>query len=194
MKASLRSLLFIASISLAPIPAGATTLLRMDLPQLSQSADAVVRGTVQKVQSRWSGDRRRIVTDVEVEVAEVLKGGSLRKVIVTQPGGQVGDIGQRVAGLAAFTSGEEVVLFLQKKGPDRFHVSGMAQGKFRIQRTGPGKPPIAIPEPLGDTLLLDPSTGQATESGLRALPLATLKSTVLKAAAASEGKPPESGR
>ncbi|NOK14151.1 hypothetical protein HNS30_34435, partial [Corallococcus exercitus] len=65
---------------LGGLPVGATTMLRADLPQMAQTSDTVVQGVVRRVQSRWSGDKQRIVTDVEIQVTDALKG---------QPGGTV---------------------------------------------------------------------------------------------------------
>lgn len=176
---TLRVLLpFVLLLSLA---AGATTLLRADLPELAQTSDAIVHGTVRRVESRWSGDGRRIVTDVEIQVTEALKGQAGQAggtVLVTQPGGRVGDIGQRVSGLAAFTPGEEVVVFLERRGKQAFRVSGMAQGKYQVQRTEGGKSAMAVPEPTGDVLLLDPDSGQPTATSLRSLSLTELKAAI----------------
>ena len=160
------------------LPASATTMLRADLPELAQSSDAIVHGTVRRVESRWSGDGRRIVTDVEIQVTEALKGQPGSSVLVTQPGGQVGDIGQVVSGLASFSPGEEVVVFLVRHGAQAFRVTGMAQGKYQVQRSADGKSAMAVPAPTGDTLLLDPVTRQPTRSSLQALSLTELKSSI----------------
>lgn len=170
------------SISLLlALPAGATTLLRTDVAALSSSSDAVVHGIVRRVESRWSGDKRRIVTDVEIEVTDTLKGQAGGSVLVTQPGGRVGDIGQVVHGLASFTPGEEVVVFLDRRGKRAYQVSGMVQGKFQVQRDADGKTVLAVPEPTGDVLLLDPATGQPAASAMKTVPLSELKATVRKA-------------
>lgn len=174
--AALRALLpFVLLLSLA---ASATTMLRADLPELARTSDAIVHGTVRRVESRWSGDGRRIVTDVEIQVTEALKGQAGSTVLVTQPGGRVGDIGQRVSGLASFTPGEEVVVFLERRGTQAFRLSGMAQGKYQVQRTEGGKGAMAVPEPTGDVLLLDPDTRQPTDSSLRSLSLPELKAAI----------------
>lgn len=157
------------------LPSEATTLLRKDVAELSSASDAVVHGTVRRVQSRWSGDRRRIITDVEIEVTESLKGQPGGTVLVSQPGGTVGDIGQVVHGLAHFTPGEEVVVFLERRGKASFEVSGMAQGKFQVRREG--KTVLAVPEPT-DALLLDPVTREPTQSALKPVALSELKATV----------------
>ncbi|XXF75806.1 hypothetical protein P2318_22445 [Myxococcaceae bacterium GXIMD 01537] len=170
-------------------PAGATTMLRVDLAGLSASSDAVVHGTVRRVESQWSGDGRRIFTDVEIEVHEALKGQPGATVVVTQPGGQVGDIGQVVHGLASFTPGEEVVVFLGRVGGDGYHVSGMSQGKFEVRRAADGKSVLAVPASTGDALLLDPVTRQPSASTLRTVPLSELKANVRAAVQGGSPRP-----
>jgi hypothetical protein len=160
------------------LPARATTVLQADLPELAQAADAVVHGTVRRMESRWSGDGRRIVTDVEIQVTESLKGQPGATVLVTQPGGHVGDVGQVVHGLATFKQGEEVVLFLERRGPRAFRVAGMTQGKYQVQRSADGTQVLAVPESSGETLLLDPDTRQPTASTHRTLSLPELKAAI----------------
>jgi hypothetical protein len=174
--------------------AGATTLLRTDVAELSSTSDTIVQGTVRRVESRWSGDGRRIVTDVEIQVTDALKGQAGGTVLVTQPGGTVGDIGQVVHGLARFTPGEEVVVFLTRRGKVSFQVSGMAQGKFQVRRGADGKTVLAVPEPTGDSLLLDPVTRQPTESAMKAVPLTELKASVRTALERARPQPSQEKR
>ncbi|MHA7632363.1 hypothetical protein [Corallococcus sp. M7] len=176
---------------LGGLPVGATTMLRTDLPQMAQTSDAVVQGVVRRVQSRWSGDKRRIVTDVEIQVTEALKGQTGGTVIVTQPGGRVGDIGQVVGGLASFSEGEEVVVFLEKRGASAFQLSGMAQGKYQVKRTGPGA--MAVPASTGDAVLIDPKTRQETESNAKTVTLEELKASVRAAVQAQQAAPAKKG-
>jgi hypothetical protein len=173
---ALRALL-LPAVLLLSLSASATTMLRVDLPELTRSSDTIVHGTVRRMESRWSGDGRRILTDVEIQVTETLKGQAGGTVLVTQPGGRVGDIGQRVSGLASFTQGEEVVVFLERRGTRSFRVAGMAQGKYKVQRSEEGTRVLAVPEPT-DALLVDPDTRQPTTSSLQSLPLAELKASI----------------
>jgi hypothetical protein len=113
-------------------------------------------------------------------------------VLVIQPGGRVGDVGQVVHGLASFTPGEEVVVFLEKRGARAFRVSAMAQGKYQVKRDADGKAALAVPE-SSEALLLDPVTRKPTESALRPLTLAELKAAVhaaLRTAPAQKGQTP----
>ena len=178
---ALRALL--PAVLLLCLPAGATTMLKVELPELARSADLIVHGKVLRLQSRWSGDGRRILTDVEIQVTEALKGQAGPTVLVTQPGGRVGDIGQKVSGLASFAAGEEVVVFLSRQGPQGYRVSGLAQGKYQVQRTEAEAQALAVPESTGDALLLDAASRQPVEGTSRGLALEELKAAIRAALA-----------
>ena len=166
----------LAALALAVLPAGAraTSAIALDLPSLAGGSDAGVHGRVTRVQSRWTRDGHLIVTDVEIAVVETLKGPAAQTVVVVQPGGQVGDIGQVVSGLASFSEGEEVVVFLERQGSSRFQVTGLSQGKFRVERSTDGRDAFAVPE-ASDATLVDPSTRAPVPSPLRILELSELK-------------------
>jgi len=113
-------------------PALAAVARPTSIEDLARGSAAVVRGTVQRTSPRWSGDGRRILTDVEISVAGVWRGSAPDRVVVTVPGGIAGGVGQRVDGAAVFTEGEEVVAFLARVG-DGWTVAGHALGKFRVE-------------------------------------------------------------
>lgn len=161
----------------------ATTLLAADVPSLSRSADLIVIGTVQTSTARLTRDGRQVMTDTQIKVLEVLKGKASATVVVMQPGGIVGDLGQRVEGTAPFSPGEEVLLFLDRRGADHFTVTAMIQGKFRIERSSDGKAVFAVPEAPSAARLVDPATHQETASGLQPLALPVLKAKIAAALA-----------
>lgn len=187
----MRRVIAVASTVLAST-AAATTMLAQDIEALSRGADAVVQGTVTKVESRWTADKLRIVTVVELEVSEALKGAPGRTATLIQPGGVVGDVGQKVSGLASFAPGEEVVVFLERRGGGTFHVAGMAQGKFRVERSSDGQATFAIPEHV-DAVLLDPITREPVEPSARAMRLEELKQRVRAALGQAPAAPAPSG-
>jgi hypothetical protein len=115
---------------------------------------------------------------VEIEVTETLKGQTGSTVLLVQPGGQVGDIGQMVHGLPSFTPGEEVVVFLDRHGADAFRVTAMAQGKYQVRHAADSRSVLAVPENTGEALLLDPTTRQPTASAQRTLTLEELKAAI----------------
>ena len=165
----------LATLLLAGPSAWATTALVLDVPALSRSSDAVVHATVERVESRWTPDHARIVTDVHLVVLETLKGVPTPSVIITQPGGAVGRIGQRVEGLARFDPGEEVIVFLDNRGP-RFAVTGLSQGKFHVDRAT-AKVPFAR-QSKSEALFVDPLTAQPVSVEPLTLPLDVLRAQV----------------
>lgn len=152
-----------------------TTLVAMDVPALTRASDLVVRGTVVRVEPRWTEDKRRIITDSEILISEVLKGNVTGKtVVVMQPGGVLGEVGQMVHGTAKFSLGDEVVVFLEKRG-DRAFVVGLAQGRFLVDRSGP-TPMVKGGE--DDLFLVDAKTHQPVEAPNQPMSLAALIASV----------------
>jgi len=170
--------------------ARATSMVYQDLSALTQSSDAVVHGTVKKTESRWSGDHQRIITEVSIDVSEFVKGRGAKTVVVVQPGGEVGGIGQKISGLASFAEGEEVVLFLERSGAEKYRVAGMAQGKYRVERSSDKTAAFAVPESTGDAMVVDPQTSEPVQIDRQPMDLAALKAKVKAAAkAAPTGAP-----
>jgi hypothetical protein len=137
---------------------------------LARSSDAVVRGTVERQASRMVG--KRIVTDVEIRIASVWRGTAPQRVKVTVPGGVVGDLGQRVDGMASFTPGEEVVVFVGRSSDGRWRVNGAAQGKFKVDAAQ------AQARPSLDDVRFLRSEVRAGERAAEPMPLAELERRV----------------
>lgn len=120
-------------------PAHASVLLAMDLETLTSSADRVLVGTVEKVESHYvSPSSRYIVTDVTVRSERNLLGvpeGTL--FVVRKLGGTVGELGQLVHGEATYRVGEEVLLFASER-QGSFYAVGMAQGAMHVSRDSAG--------------------------------------------------------
>ncbi|HLL53745.1 MAG TPA: hypothetical protein VK447_09380 [Myxococcaceae bacterium] len=131
----LLSLGALALLVLSPAAEGAAVPHR-SFEEMTAQAPLVVRATVTASQARKVGTR--IYTFTDLRPTEALKGKAPATLVVRQPGGEVGSIGQRVAGAARFTVGEEVVLFLEPAKDDAAVqlVSGMAAGKVRLEQRG----------------------------------------------------------
>jgi hypothetical protein len=125
----MRSILCLLLLAVAA-PAVAALAVPASIEDLARGSDAVVRGRVASVTSRWVG--KRIYTFAEVETASVWRGSVPARVTVVTPGGVVGGIGQRADGAALFAGGEDVVVFLARAEAGAFRVSGLAQGKFAV--------------------------------------------------------------
>ncbi len=173
-----------AVVALGPVvctaPVGATTLVRLDLAHLTDSAQTVVHGRIVRSEPRWTDDHRRIVTVVTLRALETWKGSHAGTVTVLQPGGEIGRIGQRVEGVAALREGDEVVLFLARQGPAHVLV-GLAQGVYRVERD-PGGAVRAVPASTGDVGWVEARGGEARLARVP-LALADLRNQVLAAAA-----------
>jgi hypothetical protein len=116
----------------APLAAFATVVLSMSMEEMTARAPLVVRGTVHRVDAQWDEAHAKIWTSTEVVVSEVLKGQTRTTVLVRQPGGTVGGFGQHVSGVAVFTPGEEVVLFLEPAVDDAGAFVPMAMSSSKV--------------------------------------------------------------
>src|SRR5215471_9401007 len=139
-------------VLLASMDAVASNAIAMDVPALTAAASEVVRARVTSARAEWTGDHRRIVTYVGVEILETWKGRPGEQLTVLQLGGERDGLVQHVSGVASLGTGEEVVLFLARAGP--YHrVVGLAQGVYRIS-SGPS--PRALPASVEGLELVAP--------------------------------------
>jgi hypothetical protein len=129
-----RAALMIALLLASP-SARATVLVQLSTRQLAEQAEVVTRGKVLGQQVVEDGGR--LWTESTLRVLEPLKGRARRgqTLVLRQPGGERGRIGMRVAGVARFRVGEEVLVFATGAGSVQIPV-GMCQGKFEIIRSG----------------------------------------------------------
>jgi len=130
-------ILFSLAISiLLAASAGATTLVRLSLEQLSQAATVVIRGRILAQESHWNTAHTQIVTRTTVQVVQSVKGVAPSRVVIDQPGGAVGNVRVRVAGTVFFKPQDAFYLFLEpaRRDASQFLLVGMLQGAYRIVR------------------------------------------------------------
>jgi hypothetical protein len=108
--------------------------IQSDIQSLSKGADVILTGKVTKQNSSWNKDKTRIYTDVSVEVDEYLKGNSSNKtIVVTTPGGEVGEVGELYTHMPRFSKDEEVLLFVKKDTKDMsYKVLNGEDGKMTL--------------------------------------------------------------
>jgi hypothetical protein len=138
----MRPWLVLAAISAGALastlaPARAATFAATTVEEVARAADAVVRGRVAAATARATSEGR-IVTDVDIAVTDAWKGAPEPVVRVVVPGGRLPDVAMRVEGAPTFVAGEEVVVFLHRRGAG-WNVSGLALGKYRVE-DGEAKP------------------------------------------------------
>src|SRR5262245_44609180 len=132
--------ILVSILALHVTPAAASSGPRWSMRQLAGFADAIVVGRVASVSSGWDDTADTIYTYVSVDVSEVIK-GRLRtgRVVIKQLGGAAGPIGLEVFDQASFASGEEVLLFLERRPRDRtLYTAALAQGKWNVRRRRDG--------------------------------------------------------
>jgi hypothetical protein len=101
--------------------------------ELTDQSDVVAVGKVSAMKSEWNSDKSRIVTRVDINVREFLKGGgSDQSLVVVTLGGEVGDVGEIYSSTARFYRDEEVVVFALKKSGRDHEVAGGSQGRVPI--------------------------------------------------------------
>jgi len=134
----LRSSLLLVVLLLAPSAASATVMLELDLRALVGRADLVFVGKVIAKKSRWSEDRRHIVTDAVLAVQRSIHGRvTAKRVVIRSLGGTVGKVGMRVAGSPSLGVGQQLLLFTERRAGHRY-VVGMRQGVYRVTRARDG--------------------------------------------------------
>lgn len=119
----------------------ATTLRHLDTRSLTLGSSDIVVGAVESTTPRWSADRKKIFTDIDIRVAESLKGaggGSGERLTLTQLGGEIDGVRYSIPGGPLFRRGEEALVFVWRDAKGQAQVNGLAQGKFDITRDATG--------------------------------------------------------
>jgi hypothetical protein len=125
--------------TLAPGTARASLVTRLDTEALVRSSAVVVRGEVESV-AVGLDERGEIHTWVTVRVEEALKGAEGRtRVALRLPGGTWRDRVTQIFGVPRFARGERVVVFAVPTRGGPLTVTGLFQGKFRIEAGGAGE-------------------------------------------------------
>lgn len=132
------TILTVLVLGLFVLPARATVVVDLPLPEHSRRASLVVRGTVEEQHSDWEPEHRRIATFTKIRVLETLSGAAQPSslIVIRQPGGVVGEVGQHVAGTAQFTVGEEVVVLLEphRQATTEYTLVALAASKYAVKR------------------------------------------------------------
>jgi hypothetical protein len=134
--------------SLMARDATATVFAPREFSELVRAARAIVYGQVVSIRARESGDRLRVETLVTLRVGSYLKGNLGEEVTFVVPGGTFGRYRTVIVGAPQFREGEEVVLFLNTRGPSMPYVLRMGEGVFRVVRQPDSTERTVLPAPL----------------------------------------------
>jgi hypothetical protein len=180
-----RTAFFVVMLSAAAATAGATTLLRMSLAQISQTAQVIVRARCEGNFTAW--DAGEIWTFTTFQVEEVWRGSlPVPQIRVRLLGGRAGNLTSNVSGVPRFRAGEDVVLFLEKTPRGDFSVVSWEQGTFRIRR-GAAPGPENVTQDTASFATFDPATRRFAAEGIRNVPLEAFHARVDAALRASSG-------
>jgi len=173
--ALLPSLVLVLVLSLAA-PLSASTFLAMSTGEMAAQSDAVVVGTVLKVESFRDASGRAIVTQAALRVDENVFGESPTVVLVQTFGGTVDGYTVVAHGFPEFRLGDRLLVFLKNQPDGIAQVVGYRLGEYRVVRNRFGED-IAVPtlEPHVSLLTAD---GHAAERP-RTMRLDALKSQIL---------------
>ncbi len=103
---------------------------------MTDQSEVVVQGQVTRSWSDWDGEHKYIWTHYEIAVASTQKGRPGATVVVSEPGGVVGDKAMAIAGVVSYATGEQVAVFLQRMPNGYLRTTGWGQGKFSVDGSG----------------------------------------------------------
>lgn len=171
---ALRKTIALAALLVLCTTARATTFVGMNERTLTRAADAVVLGTVRRIETVGATDGG-ISTLITLEVERTLKGSVGRIVTLKQPGGRLGDRLEWIAGSPSFTNGERQLVFLSAHHDGSARTTAFGMGQFLVvphPRTG-----VPMAERRLDANVIG-------DRPLRRAPLARVLQTVMRTVAA----------
>ncbi len=123
-----------ASISQTPPPTGPVVVKQsggaglliaecQDKQYIISTADYIVEGIVERVESSWNEDKSAIFTRTNLSIEKYVKGAPFAEdeLQIVTPGGTVGDITQVVEDQSIFHEGKRVRIYFQKVDGE-FHI------------------------------------------------------------------------
>ncbi len=164
----------------AALAAEATTLVRMNLDQLTASAAVVARTRCLSAESRL--ERGEIWTLTQFETVEALKGTPPPQITVRLIGGRAGHLISTVDGVPRFRAGEDAILFLHPLGSGEWSVTSWTQGTFRVRRDSRTQRETVTQDTSG-LAIFNPATRQFEPGGIKNLPLEEFRQRVREAVA-----------
>jgi len=164
--------------------AGATTMVRASLEDLTAAHETIVVGEVLDARSYWNRERNFILTDVRIAPSDVLKGSEFGEIAVTLMGGSVGDRTALVVAGAELRPGRSYLLFLGRGplpgAPGALTVRYLSQGAFDVAEGADGVA-RAVSQAAGHPLVADRLGRTEVPGGSKGLPLDELTQAIRNA-------------
>jgi len=111
----------------------ATTLLRMDLDDLTAASHAIVYAKIVASRTEWNNNHSMINTYYTVEATQYLKGNLGPSFELQEPGGERDGLLVRIPSVPVFRAGEEAVLFVWTDPKGKHQVIGFEQGALKVR-------------------------------------------------------------
>ncbi|MGA8025138.1 MAG: hypothetical protein WB990_19370 [Candidatus Acidiferrales bacterium] len=166
----------------------ATTLERMSLAKMAQTAPLVIRARCLANSTAW--DAGEIWTFTSFAIEESWKGappGAAAQITVRLLGGSVGNLTSTVSGVPRFHPGEDVILFLEPTSRGDFSIVSWVQGTFRIRRD-PGTGDEIVMQDTAAFDTFNPATHRFESAATRNLSVESFSAQVKSALASTTGE------
>ncbi len=131
----MKSLMVLISMAVMTIAAGATTVVPMNVDELSAASTQVLVGRAGESWSAWDSAHHTIYTYTRFNVSQTLKGQAAQTVTLKQMGGSSGGTRLVVHGIRYFQPGEKAVVFVHasEAGDGTMVITGLMQGNFQVR-------------------------------------------------------------
>ena len=134
MQVTIMRLLCVLIIAGGFFSASFTQTITSDVESMSKNADLIITGKVVEQNSSWNENNTRIYTQATIRVEEYIKGSNNSgSIIVSYPGGEVGDVGEMYSHMPRFENNEDVLVFLKKDDKNtNYKVVNGEEGKINV--------------------------------------------------------------
>lgn len=127
------------SLGLGATTAYATTLVYDNDGELALQSQAVVLGRVVNVVSEYVPETSGVHTRVAIRVDSLVAGSVGGETIeLTELGGEVSGVSEKIFGAPAYRVGERVLVFVERDGKGRLRTTGLAAGKYSVEASSGG--------------------------------------------------------
>jgi hypothetical protein len=167
------------AVLLFSIPSTATTVPRLELPDLVHSAELIVHGRIVHRSSAWDPSHQFIWTHYVLLVTDALKGHPSGRMTISEPGGAADGVIMKIAGVPEYSEGEEVVVFLHRTPIGYWRSFGLGQGKYTVSHSAAGQARI-YSHPQGVALARRPSGVSSPLSRFNGMTLEEFRRMILR--------------
>jgi hypothetical protein len=134
MQVRIMNLFFAIVIVISFYSTSFAQLTSSGVENMSKNADLIITGKVVEQNSSWNENNTRIYTQATIRVEEYIKGSNNSgSIIVSYPGGEVGEVGELYSHMPRFENNEDVLVFLKKDDKNtNYKVVNGEEGKINV--------------------------------------------------------------